>query len=109
MSDTILEQWVLALSPVILKQALEEEWHKNFPDDWKERIGKISWELARIIKDSGNKDEKFPEQVMHSSGNSGIQRTGAVLVKENPCFSCDERATCLASSTCRVWKEWVCR
>jgi len=108
MSDTILEQWVLALSPVILKQALEEEWHKNFPDDWKERIGKISWDLARIIKDSGNKDEKFPEQVMHSTGNSGIQRTGAALVKESPCIGCDKASFCSSLSGCDKWQN-ICR
>lgn len=56
MSDTILEQWVLALAPGVLQYALSEEWHKDYPEDWRERVGQETWELARIIKEAGRKD-----------------------------------------------------
>lgn len=50
MSDTILEQWVLALAPIVLQQALKEGWPELFPDDWRERVRDEAWKLAKIIK-----------------------------------------------------------
>lgn len=52
MSDTILEQWVLALAPVVLQQAINEDWPKMFPDDWRERVSHETWKLADIMRNS---------------------------------------------------------